>query len=66
MTPLEFAEKIANHGSSNLHGFYSELITEARRIVKEHGGRLRKVGRYEEGSASPRPVERYRSGFRRF
>lgn len=59
---LEFAEYMANHRSSNMHGMHSEAVAHARRIVKAHGGRLDKIGRYEEGSAVWKPFEKFIGG----
>lgn len=59
---LAYAESVANSRSSNLHGFHSSIVEEARRVVKAAGGRLDKVGRYEEGSAAWRPYGKYQDG----
>jgi hypothetical protein len=55
---LAFAESVANARSSHLHGFHGHLVTAARRVVKAHGGRLDKIGRYRENSAEPKPYAR--------
>ena len=56
---LKFAESIANHSSAQLHGHFSSLIREARRIVKGNGGHLKAIGRYPEGGTTPKPHSRY-------
>lgn len=56
---LAFAEAVANSTSANLHDFHSEIVIDARHVVKAAGGHLRKVGRFEEGSAAQRPHEHF-------
>ena len=53
MTLLQFAESIANHRSANLHGFHSDVVQAARRVVKENGGRLDAIGRYKADETEP-------------
>lgn len=59
---LAFAERVANHHSEKIHAFHGGIIITARQVVKAEGGRLEKLGRYEAGSASPKPHEKYRDG----
>ncbi len=50
---LAFAETVANSTSGNLHGFYSHIVTGARKAVFAAGGELNAVGRYRAGEADP-------------
>jgi hypothetical protein len=59
---LDFVEVIANHTSSNLHGFYGNLIEKARRLVKARGGVLRQIGRYHANSCVSEPHPTYYNG----
>jgi len=59
---LRFAESVANSSSGNLHGFYSGMLEDARRVVKAAGGTLRKVGRYEANSCEHKPHAEYVDG----
>jgi hypothetical protein len=56
---LAYAERMANHTSGNLHGFYSAEIQAARAAVLKAGGTLRAVGRYREGEALPMSLDEY-------
>lgn len=56
---LEFAESVANHRSSNLHGCHSDVIQAARKVVIAAGGNATALGRYHEGCAEPMSWEEY-------
>jgi len=56
---LKFAESIANHRSSMLHGFHPDVIEQARAAVIIAGGRCEAIGRYHENESIPMSWDEY-------